>query len=317
MKMKLISAVFWFTSVTVAFGQQNTIAMRNYDAKPDGAFFDDMGTPLAGDAYLVQLYGFNPGKGFIALGEPTPFSRNGFFSGGVVEAPVSGFCVSTWVQVRAWESAGGATFEEAALAGAWTGASKILFLPRTGCFTGGVPFMPASLENLKYPGPPIIVKQPESQTVQARANVTLSVVASSGVKATYQWFQEPSDAPGGLIWGANAPAYSPPNLKKDTAFWVTVHNSAGAVTSDRAMVLVHDGHRPRLGIQVIRSTQDVVIIIDGKSGATYDIQFAENLAEPVRWWNMRRVTADREVDWFYLKYDPEQPSRFYRAIELP
>jgi FAD/FMN-containing dehydrogenase len=177
--------------------------------------------------------------------------------------------------------------------------------------------MPASLENLKYPGPPIIVKQPESQTVQARANVTLSVVASSGVKATYQWFQEPSDAPGGLIWGANAPAYSPPNLKKDTAFWVTVHNSAGAVTSDRAMVLVHDGHRPRLGIQVIRSTQDVVIIIDGKSGATYDIQFAENLAEPVRWWNMRRVTADQEVDWFYLKYDPEQPSRFYRAIELP
>jgi hypothetical protein len=29
------------------------------------------------------------------------------------------------------------------------------------------------------------------------------------------------------------------------------------------------------------------------------------------------VTADQEVDWFYLKYDPEQPSRFYRAIELP
>ena len=101
MKMKLISAVFWFTSVTVAFGQQNTIAMRNYDAKPDGAFFDDMGTPLAGDAYLVQLYCFIPEKGFIALGEPTAFRRNGLFSNDIVEAPVKGFCVSVWVQVRA------------------------------------------------------------------------------------------------------------------------------------------------------------------------------------------------------------------------
>jgi len=161
------------------------------------------------------------------------------------------------------------------------------------------------------------VKQPESQTTHARRNVTLSVVASSGVKATYQWYQEPSDTPDGRIWGANAPTYSPPNLKQDTAFWVTVSNSAGAVTSEAAEVTVLDGHRPQLGVQVNREARQVQIIIDGISGATYDIQFANSLAEPLRWQPLTQVTADQEVDWFYLKYDPEQPSRFYRAIELP
>ena len=177
--------------------------------------------------------------------------------------------------------------------------------------------MPASLENLKYPGAPIIVKQPESQTVQARSNVTLSVVASSGVKATYQWYQEPSDAPRGLIWGANEPTYSPPNLKEDTAFWVTVSNSAGWVTSEAAEVTVLDGHRPQLGIRIDHEARQVQLIIDGKSGAKYDIQFTGNLVEPIQWQPLTQVTTDQAVDWFYLKYDPEQPSRFYRAIELP
>jgi hypothetical protein len=316
-KLKLVLTVLWLTSVTVALGQQNTIAMRNFDAKPDGAFFDDQGTPLAGDAYLVQLYGLSLGKGLIALGKPITFNRgNGYFSDGIVEAPVDGWCAPAWVQVRAWASDGGATFEEAALAGAWTGASKILFLPRTGCFTGGVPFMPASLDNLKYPGAPIIVKQPEPQTViQARAKITLSVVASSGVKATYQWHQEPSDAPGGLIWGANSPTYSPPNLKQDTAFWVTVHNSAGSVTSDRATVLVHGGDRPWLRVHWIGL--NVHLILEGKPGSTYAIQYAESLAKPVKWKHLKNRFLEWGVASVFDFFDPEQPSRFYRAIEVP
>ena len=103
-KLKLVLTVLWLTSVTVALGQQNTIAMRNFDAKPDGAFFDDQGTPLAGDAYLVQLYGLSLGKGLIALGKPITFNRgNGYFSDGIVEAPVDGWCAPAWVQVRVAE----------------------------------------------------------------------------------------------------------------------------------------------------------------------------------------------------------------------
>jgi hypothetical protein len=36
------------------------------------------------------------------------------------------------VQVRAWQIEGGQSFEQAALAGAWTGLSEVLFLPYTG-----------------------------------------------------------------------------------------------------------------------------------------------------------------------------------------
>jgi len=167
------------------------------------------------------------------------------------------------------------------------------------------------------PGALIIVKQPESQTVLERSNVTLSVVASSGVKATYQWYQDTSDTPEGRIWGANGPTYSPPNLKQDTGFWVTVSNSAGSVTSEAAEVTVLDGHRPKLDVRIHREARQIQIIIDGISGATYDIQYADTLAEPLRWQPLTQVTADQEVDWFYLKFDPEQPPRFYRAIELP
>jgi hypothetical protein len=321
--LKKMAMVMILTAGSSGASAQNggTVVFQNLYGAVDAPFFNEAGERLD-ENYIAQIYALKSGVGFLPVEPTTRFfskeKKKGYFrgTGGMVEVPfiVPGDPVS--VQVRAWIAEGGATFEEAALTGAWTGVSNTVYLSRTGGY-GQPPYLPVPMVGLKYPGPPIIVKQPESQTTHARRNVTLSVVASSGVKATYQWYQEPSDTPGGLIRGANAPTYSPPNLKQDTAFWVTITNSAGSVTSEAVKVTVLEGHYPRLGIQVHREAGQVQIIIDGISGVTYDIQFANSLAEPLRWQPLTQVTADQEVDWFYLKYDPEQPSRFYRAIELP
>lgn len=321
---KSITVMALTASGWAVLAQNADIYFRNFNwhaSDPVNAPFFNNQEERLGQNYQAQLYLWVEGKGFLAVGSPTPFfskeDQKGYFSRGAVnlDSFIEGGD-SGWVQVRAWKSDGGDTFEEAALAGAWTGVSNKLYMNVIGGFSH-IPTLPTLMVGLKYPGAPIIVKQPESQTIQARAKVTLSVVASSGVKATYQWYQDTSDTPDGRIWGANAPTYSPPNLKQDTAFWVTVSNSAGSVTSEAAEVTVLDGHRPWLGVRIHREARQVQLIIDGKSGAKYDIQFTGNLVEPIQWQPLTQVTTAMKVDWFYLKYDPEQPTRFYRAIELP
>lgn len=150
------------------------------------------------EKYMAQIYAWNPEIGFVAVGSTTPFfsqeAKNGYFNGGYSDIHFIEPLSQVWVQVRAWFSEAGATFEDAALAGAWTGASNFVYLPITGG-RGEPPYVPAPMIGLKYPGAPIIVQQPKPKTIQARSKVTLSVVASSGVEATYQWFQEPSDSP--------------------------------------------------------------------------------------------------------------------------
>src|SRR6266568_5963062 len=85
----------------------------------DAPFFDDQGVLLAGTNYVAQLYAWKTGEGFLSTGRPVPFATSGyFFDGEVVIAFIPG-CLPAWVQVRAWNTQGGSTFEQAALAGAW------------------------------------------------------------------------------------------------------------------------------------------------------------------------------------------------------
>src|SRR6266404_593676 len=174
----------------------------------DAPFFDDQGVLLGGTNYVAQLYAWKKGAGFLSAGTPVPFATNGYFYGNTVVVEFLYGCLPAWVQVRAWSVQGGPTFEQAALAGAWTGVSEVLFLPQTGSPDRPEACISAALIGLTYPGTPIVVRQAQNQALLAGQSTSLSVVASSGVLMAYQWFQHPSDRPDGLIAGATNASYT-------------------------------------------------------------------------------------------------------------
>src|ERR1051326_8815546 len=165
----------------------------------DAPFFDDQGNLLAGTNYLAQLYAWETGTGFVSQGPAVPFSTNGYFFYPQVIVRFIPGCLPAWVQVRAWKTEGGMTFEHAALASAWTGVSEVLYIPQMGSPDRPEACADAQLFGLKYPGAPVFVRQTENQTVLAGQKATLSVIASSGVTMFYQWFKQPSERPDGLI----------------------------------------------------------------------------------------------------------------------
>ncbi len=164
---------------------QGTVRFSNLDPRIDAPFYNDQGVLLEGTNYLVQLYaGISP-ETLVAVDEPVPFRTGdlrGYFveDGGTVTIYFISNGGSVWVQVRAWEAAGGSSFERAALSGRWTGISNELFLPRTGDPLAVAPILPVPLIGLEYPGAPIIVREPEDQFVREGEQASLSVIGSGG-----------------------------------------------------------------------------------------------------------------------------------------
>jgi len=86
--------------------------------------------------------------------------------------------------------------------------------------------------------PPIILRQPESQTLNAGLPLTLFVIAYSSAPITsYQWYKDGSD-----ISGATSSIYSIPSVSFSNggSYYVVVSNSLGSVTSSVATVSVID-----------------------------------------------------------------------------
>lgn len=321
----LLSLSVLLYSLIPANGQDTAygnIHPTNIKSIPDGVFYDNKGVKLSRDNHLVQMYSWKEELGFVAVGEPIPFARNwpGIFYINDIFGVFSIFqCGPAWIQFRAWEKSKRKSreesFEAAALSGAWTGCSNIILTPKTGCSTGNPPRISPRLTEIKYPGPPVIVKQPDSQTIQANSRLELSVVASSGVEAKYQWYQEPSDSPGGIIYGANLPTYVPDGISQETQYWVTISNIAGAVTSERAKISVKDTHLAWIQFRYIYMGS-IHYHIWGKPHTEYLIQVNDRLSNP-DWSVLKKVKL---LNWGHkhlsIKLDTNQPSLFLRLKEV-
>jgi hypothetical protein len=218
---------------TVHFTNRSFETGKNLDVP----FFDELNRRLEGSNYVAQLYAGNEVALLAPVGKPVPFSTNGYSFGGSVDVHTRFDGGSTWVQVRAWEAAGGPTFEQAATVGRWTGISDPLFLPGTGGGTG-IPTVPPYLIGLRYPGQPIIVRQPGPMVVRAGERATVSVVASSGDGLTYVWFQGASGDLSHWIPEAEEASYTTPPLTTNSMFWVFVYGGRGYVESATAVVRV-------------------------------------------------------------------------------
>ncbi|MEK7675145.1 MAG: hypothetical protein AAB676_04830 [Verrucomicrobiota bacterium] len=312
--MKTIPIISIYVSfLAVAFGQ-GSVDFRNRVFSQggwavDAPFFDDQGVLLEGPSYVAQLYYWRIGEGFQAAGSPVSFATNGYFYDSAVELPFVQECAPVWVQVRAWLLNGSTNFEQAVVTGAWSGVSSVLFLPYTGSPSRPEGCIHARLFGLQYPGSPLVVRQPQAQTVTTGQRVTLSVIASSGVQMGYQWRQQPSDRPDGLIPGATNTSYTTSVLRTNTTFWVSVANSAGSVLSDRVTVTVVS-RAPRLIVSQVSGLP--VLIIDGVAGMTYRIESSTSLGLS-NWTGLADVTLQSSPFTFVDVPAINARMRFYRA----
>ena len=290
---------------------QGTVWLRNkIGTEVDAPFFDEDGIRLEGSNYVAQLYGWKKGDGFLPVGAPVSFATNEYFFSDVVIVPFVYGCNPVWVQVRAWAIQGGTTFEEAAVEGGWTGVSGVLFLavtgnparPETGC--------EGRLIGLQYPGSPLVLRQPLDQTVLAGTSATLSMIASSGVLMSYQWYQQSSDRPDGLIVGATNATYTTPALTNNATSWVSVSNSAGQVLSDKATVTVVDA-APRLSLR--QEAGLPVLTLYDSVGLTYRIEYNTKLGT-TNWARLVDLSLHSNPFTFIDSGATDSPARFYRAV---
>lgn len=299
---------------TVALGQ-GTVWFRNRIVQQfqpvDVPFFDDEGRVLEGPGYVAQLFFWTTGEGFQpAAGDPVPFSTNGYFYGESILLPFVPECGSTWVQVRAWDFEAGSTFEQAARSGRWSGVSSILFLTPLGSPGRPEACLTPTLFGLDYPGTPLLIQQPRSETVLVGEPATLSVIASSGVLMDYQWYQRPSNRPDGLIPGATNATYTTAALLTNATFWVSITNSAGSVFSDEATITVLSS-APQFSLEQAAGLP--VLTLAGEVGVTYRIEYSTNLST-ASWASLVELSLSASPFTFTDSTGSNSPARFYRAL---
>ncbi|MBI5387580.1 MAG: immunoglobulin domain-containing protein [Verrucomicrobia bacterium] len=112
-----------------------TVSFMNYAGTNSAWIYDvDCSTRLAGPAYLAQLYAGPDESSMTAIGAAAPFGSGlqvGLFNGGIRYISTVAPTGLATVQVKAWDSASGSTYEQAQTAGGKAGASPI-FTVRTG-----------------------------------------------------------------------------------------------------------------------------------------------------------------------------------------
>jgi len=176
-----------------------TVRFDNHFGDIDAPVFDADGTNrLSGPAYLAQLYAGPTSDALAAIGPAVPFLTGvaaGYVSLGadstrIISTVAAGAVAS--VQVRAWDSAFGNTYEQALANGARAGASAVLSLTTGGA--GEPSSLPAALAGLssfaivKDTTSPVvtITSPPAGSTADERFTLAGSAT-DNGLVASVRW----------------------------------------------------------------------------------------------------------------------------------
>lgn len=144
--MKKLVIILGVALVSVATYAQGTVTFANAGAGFTRPIVDVNGTPLAGSAFVAQLYAGATSGSLAPVGGTTPFLVNGFFNGGSRTIPGVAPGSDGFFAVAAWEAAGGSDWQSAQ-----AGGFQYLELVEFQNVTGGVgspPTPPAGLANM-------------------------------------------------------------------------------------------------------------------------------------------------------------------------
>jgi hypothetical protein len=207
--------------------------------------FDTDGvTPLAGDAFLAQLYGGPSANALAPIGAAVPFNSGtvaGYWRGGTRFIPTVSPGSPATFQIRVWEMGRGRTFDEAQANGGKLGISAIVQLPSTGG-VGTPPTLPSPLTGftsfqVTLSSPPVIVTHPVGVNLPVGSPLDLLVSATGGVPLSYQWQRNGVDVP-----GATSATYHLNSVGAAAAgsYRARVSNSFATVFSAMAIVSVDE-----------------------------------------------------------------------------
>jgi hypothetical protein len=135
--------------------------------------------------------------------------------------------------------------------------------------------------------PPVITKDPKSQTVMSGDEVTFSV-AATGKSLQYQWLYSASP-----IAGATNATYVIQNVKTNHAgaYSVTVSNPDGTTPSATALLKVNVAANPTWKLKYERTGNLLVLSFDSTLGYTYTVQYTDSLKNSV-WTDDQIVFGD-------------------------
>ncbi len=272
-----------------------------YDGTGDGT------VPIQDPSYIAQLYVWYGDAGFQAVEPTSEFGDLGIIRQATVEPPGVTTRSPVWAQIRCWRPTDGDTFEQAVLTGGFGGVSNTVFV-HAGGPSGGVPILAAEWVGLDYPGTPVVVRNPSAQVIPSSKNLNLSVVAASGVKMGYQWFQDPSDRPDGLIPDATNSVITI-HPAQTAIYWVKVSNQAGETLSDPATITVVS-QPPSLGFAWVGG--DPVVTVRAAAGLTVQVERSADLVSGP--WNpLGVVVGTGDPVTLVDTGDPLPDARFHRA----
>jgi hypothetical protein len=141
----MLVAVGAFAQGTVNFAAKVT---GNYDAP---VFLDTVGGPnKAGAGYMAQLYAGPSASALAAIGSPVAFltgANAGYWRSAALAIPSVAPGATASVQIRAWATSAGATYEQALASGSGFGTSTPILSVVTGG-AGSPPSLPAELTGL-------------------------------------------------------------------------------------------------------------------------------------------------------------------------
>ena len=174
----VLGIAFWLVAFNSSVAQSTFVFVNYIQGALDAPVFDSNGNRLAGSDYVAMLYGgattdsLGPayGAGFQIM-SPEPFVYRLDLGGGYFGRPgyVTIYGVvpggMAWLQVRAWDSRLGATYEDVVARGIGGYGESNLFQKSGGDPEGGVPTPPEPLIGLQSFNLLPVVPEPSSTTL--------------------------------------------------------------------------------------------------------------------------------------------------------
>ena len=154
---------------------------------------------------------------------------------------------------------------------------------------------------VKVLDPPLLAIHDASGVVALGTSVDYSVSAIGAGPFTYQWYL--NDAP---LVGATEAVLHVANASQDTsgAYSVTVVDSKGAKSTATVLLSV-------IGVELLP-----VVVLSGRLGSVYQIDYAQDVGEPVAWSKLTNITLSANP-LYWIDADASSGRRFYRAKLLP
>lgn len=158
-----------------------------------------------------------------------------------------------------------------------------------------------------YSQPPLLFRQPLSQTAVLGSNVILRAAAAGGSPLFYQWRFDGADIP----WGTSSTlVLTNFTGAREGLYQVLVSNAGGSANSSPALALLNNPAR----ITYVTGDCRYDLRLIGPAGTTFILQTSINL---VNWTPVATNTASVGIVELHDAGLPTGPARYFRAVSVP